>query len=118
MVLPNNELYWTFVMEGKEYNKIYIENPRDGTMIIPNPKVYQAARVFAQHEPDDTVKDLLFRCPNLDNNDVSKILQAAKIYIEDVDGGYSAFLNTVNLVLHTKAYSLEITSRKSIKSGR
>jgi hypothetical protein len=86
-------------------------------MIIPNPKVYQAARIFAQHEPDDTVKDLLSRCPDLDDNDVNKILQAAKIHIEDVDGGYSAFLNAVNLVLHTKAYNLEITSRKDIKTA-
>ncbi len=86
-------------------------------MIIPNPLVYQAARVFAQHDPDDTVKDLLFRCPDLDNNDVIKILQTAKIHIEDVDGGYSAFLNAVNLTLHTKVYNLEVTSRKDIKAA-
>lgn len=87
-------------------------------MIIPNPKVYQAAHVFARHEPDPAVEDLLFRCPDLDKNDVNKILQDAKFYNTDIDGGYSAFLNIVNFVLHTKAYHLDVNSRKERKRFR
>ncbi len=85
-------------------------------MLIPNSKVYRAARAFAQHEPDALIEDLLFSCPDFDKSDVNKILYTAKFYIEDIDNGYSAFLNIVNLVLHTKVYSLEIANRKRLKS--
>jgi hypothetical protein len=83
-------------------------------MVVPNPRVYQAAREFAQGEPIDKIEKLLLNCVDFDEDDVSKVVNSSKSYCDDVDGGYSAFINTVNLVLQTKAYRLEYTKKKHI----
>lgn len=83
-------------------------------MIIPNPKVYQAARAFAQGESIDEIKELLLNCFDFDEDDAGKVVLSAKSYSNDIDGGYSAFINIINLVLDTKAYCIEYTKKKHI----
>ena len=83
-------------------------------MMIPNPRVYQAARLFAQGEPIDRVKELLLNCYDFDEDEAREVVLSADHYRDDVDGGYSAFINTVNLVLGTSAYHLEYTRKNRI----
>lgn len=82
-------------------------------MIIPNPKVYQAARDFAQGAPSDNIKELLLSCIDFDKEDVERLLLDADKYRNDIDGGYNAFINIVNLILKTDAYSMKKISRRN-----
>lgn len=83
-------------------------------MIIPNLKVYQAARAFAQGEPIDEIKELLLNCFDFDEDDAEKVVHSAINYTNEIDGGYSAFINIVGIVLGTKAYRLEFTKKRHI----
>ena len=84
-------------------------------MMIPNPRVYQAARAFAQGESVDKVREILLDCFDIDEDEAEKVVLSSSNFRGDIDGGYSAFINAVNLVLGTKAYHLEYTSKKQIK---
>lgn len=85
-------------------------------MVIPDPKVYQAARAFAQGEPDEKIEALLLNCFDFDEDDVERLLALAKCFSDEIDGGYSAFLNFTNLLLRTDVYCVELTKTKHIRN--
>jgi hypothetical protein len=85
-------------------------------MIIPDPRVFQAARAFAQGEPLENVKELLLNCVDFDHEDAEEIVLSANFYRNDVDGGYNAFICIVNLVLKTDSYFMKRITRRSWQS--
>lgn len=68
-------------------------------------KVYKAAEAFVQGAPSDDVKVILAGCFDFDEKDAEEILSRSISYRTDKDGGYRAFIRTVNKVLGEDVYS-------------
>lgn len=68
-------------------------------------KVYKAADEFIQGASSDDVKVLLASCCDFDEKDAEKILSRAIRHRTDKDGGYRAFIRSVNKVLGEDVYS-------------
>jgi hypothetical protein len=78
------------------YKKIleYYELKRMG--LHENERVYKAAEEFAHGVSSDDVKAILEDCFKIDDVDVEKILTKAIPHRTDKDGGYHAFIRSVN----------------------
>ncbi|MBC3888453.1 hypothetical protein GH810_09050 [Acetobacterium paludosum] len=87
------------------YKKIleYYEFKRSG--FYENEMVYQAADEFVLGAASDEVKDLLISCFDFDREDVDEILSRSLPHRTDKDGGYQAFITSVNKVLGIDVYS-------------
>lgn len=69
-----------------------------------NGKVYLAAGKFARGAPDEGVRAALENCPEFKEQDVEKILSRAIPHRTDKDGGYRAFLRSVNRAVGEELY--------------
>jgi hypothetical protein len=68
-------------------------------------KVYQAANEFVRGVPADDVKALLAGCFNFDEGDAEEIISMSVPHRNDKDGGYKAFIRSVNKVLGEDVYN-------------
>ena len=68
-------------------------------------KVYNAADEFAHGASYDEVKAILTRCIDFDGDDAEKILSRSVPYRTEKDGGYRAFIKSVNKLLGQNAYN-------------
>lgn len=74
-------------------------------LIIPDQKVYKAAKLFADGEAIDEVKEILSEC--LSDNIVDQVIDDIQNAYKDDDFGYSALLEAVNKALGQYVYSAE-----------
>lgn len=70
-----------------------------------NEKVYKAANEFVHGASSDDVKAILASCSDFDEEDAEEILSRALPRRTDKDGGYRAFIRSVNKVLGEDVYS-------------
>lgn len=70
-----------------------------------NEKVYKAADDFVLGASSDDVKAILANCLDFDIEDVEEILSRSISHRTDKDGGYRAFIRSVNKVLGADIYS-------------
>lgn len=68
-------------------------------------KVYQAADQFVQGLSPDHIKGILASCVDFDGQDAEAIILKASPHRTDKDGGYRAFIRSVNLVLGQEIYN-------------
>ena len=68
-------------------------------------KIYKAADEFIHGASFDDVKAILEKCLDFDEEDIEKILSQSIPHRTDKDGGYRAFIKTVNKVLGEDVYS-------------
>jgi len=68
-------------------------------------KVYKAADEFVHGAPSDDVKVILASCFDFNEKDAEEILSRSIPHRTDKDGGYRAFIRTVNKVLGEDVYS-------------
>lgn len=68
-------------------------------------KVYKAADEFVHGAPSDDVKVILASCFDLDEKGAEEILSRSIPHRTDKDGGYRAFIRSVNKVLGEDVYS-------------
>lgn len=74
-------------------------------IIMPDQKVYKAAKLFADGETIDEVKGILSEC--LSDNIVDQVIDDIQNAYKNDDFGYSAFLEAVNKALGQRVYSAE-----------
>ncbi|MPM59331.1 hypothetical protein SDC9_106171 [bioreactor metagenome] len=67
-------------------------------------KVYKAADEFVHGASSDDVKTLLADCFDFDEGDAKKIMSLSTPHRTDKDGGYKAFIRSVNKVLGDEVY--------------
>lgn len=67
-------------------------------------KVYKAADAFAHGAPSDDVKAILVSCVDFNKEAAEKILSRSIPHRADKDGGYRAFIKSVNKVLGANVY--------------
>lgn len=86
------------------YKKIleYYELKRIG--LHENKKVYRAADEFVRGASADDVKAILEDCFEFEEGDVERILSRAAPHRTDKDGGYRAFIRSVNKVVGDELY--------------
>jgi len=68
-------------------------------------KVYKAAEEFVSETPSDDVKVILANCCDFDEKNAEEILSRSISHRTDKDGGYRAFIRSVNKVLGEDVYS-------------
>ena len=87
------------------YKKIleYYDFKRSG--FYENDQVYKAADEFVLGAASDDVKALLTSCFDFDKEDADEILSRSLPHRTDKDGGYHAFITSVNKVLGIDVYS-------------
>jgi len=66
---------------------------------VGDEKIYKAAMAFAQGKSINEIRNILENCIDFDENDVQEILTIASSHRSDIDHGYSAFIQAVNLTL-------------------
>lgn len=69
-----------------------------------NKRVYQAADEFVHGARTEDVKAILDTCFEFDEEDVEKILSGAIPHRTDKDGGYRAFIRSVNKAVGDELY--------------
>lgn len=69
-----------------------------------NERVYLAAGEFARGAPAGEVKLILENCSEFDEEDIKRILSRAISHRLDKDGGYRAFIRSVNNVVGDELY--------------
>ena len=67
-------------------------------------KIYKAADEFIQGASFNDVKAILEKCLDFDEEDIEKILSQSIPHRTDKDGGYRAFMKTVNKVFGEDVY--------------
>lgn len=72
-------------------------------------KIYKAADMFSKGASREDIEEMLNNCIEFDEDDVTGVLSYALGHTADIDGGYGAFLYSVNKVLGENTYN---TSRK------
>ena len=75
-------------------------------------KVYQAADQFARGLSPDHIKSILASCVDFDGEDAETIVLKASPHRADKDGGYRAFIKSVNRVLGEAVYSERAQNRR------
>jgi len=70
-----------------------------------NETVYKAADEFAHGATPDNVKAILTNCFDFDEEDAENILAESLPHRLDNDGGYHAFIKSVNKVFGVELYS-------------
>lgn len=83
----------------KKVNSLGVE-----VMYFADDKVYKAARAFAQGVSSDEIREILLNCVDFDEEDISQIMTSAEPHKTDDDGGYGAFIKTVNKTLGEVVY--------------
>ena len=68
-------------------------------------RIYKAADEFIHGVSSDDVKVILGKYLDFDEEDIEKILSQSIPHRADKDGGYRAFIKTVNKVLGEDVYS-------------
>lgn len=97
-------LFALFLAITYGYKKIqdYYTSKRSG--LHENEKVYTAADAFARGASLRDVGDILEDCFEFDEGDAGKILSGAIPRRTDRDGGYRAFIRSVNKAVGEKLY--------------
>jgi len=90
------------------YKKILEYYDFKRSSLYENDKVYKAANEFVHGASSDDVKVILESCFDFDEEDSEKILSRSIPYRTDKDGGYRAFIRSVNKVLGEDVYSERI----------
>jgi 3-deoxy-D-manno-octulosonate 8-phosphate phosphatase KdsC-like HAD superfamily phosphatase len=70
-----------------------------------NERIYEAAHEFVRGVSVNDIKAILASCLDFDEEDAEKILSQALPHRTDKDGGYGAFIRSVNKVLGEDVYS-------------
>jgi|GEM_PF-2334201 len=81
----------------------YFHNKRRG--LYESKKVYRAADKFSEGVPSEDVQALLKNCLEFDGEDAETVLSLSLPHRKDKDGGYRAFIRSVNRVLGENVYS-------------
>lgn len=76
-------------------------------------KVYIAADKFVHGAPYDEVKDILASCFDFDEQDAETIWLLSITHITDKDGGYRAFIRSVNEVVGKSIYDERYLTHKT-----
>ena len=69
-----------------------------------NEKVYEAANAFAHGESFEDIESILANCIDFDKQDAEAIIHDSFSHKADADGGYRAFLRSVNKILDADVY--------------
>lgn len=87
------------------YKKIIEYYDFKNSLFYQDEKVYQAAHEFARGMSYEEVKAILTDCSDIDEENAGKILSKAVPHRADKDGGYHAFIKSVNKILGEEVYS-------------
>lgn len=102
--LENVGLLAIFFAVTYGYKKILEYNDSRRIGLPENKKVYQAANEFVRGAETGNVKAILDECFEFEEEDIKKILSRAIPHRTDQDGGYRAFIRSVNKVVGDDLY--------------
>jgi hypothetical protein len=85
-------------------------------MFSQDERVYKAAREFAMQSPEGTIRDILLKSIEFDEDSVDEIMEKVEFHRNDIDGGYSNFIKVINQLLGQKVYCINCDNKK-YKSG-
>lgn len=87
------------------YKKVleYYHYKRSG--FYENEKIYKAANEFVHGASSVEISKIIASCLDFDKEDAEKIIKLSIPYRTDEDGGYSAFIRSVNNVLGVNVYN-------------
>ncbi len=103
--LENFGLMAIFFVVIYGYKKILEYYDLKQSSFYENEKVYEAANEFAHGASSNEVKVILVSCFDFDMDDAEKILSRSIPHKTDKDGGYRAFIRSVNKILGEDVYS-------------
>lgn len=86
------------------YKKILDYTELKRSSFYENEKVYKAADEFRHGASPDDVKAILESCFDFDHDDAEEILSHSISHRAEKDGGYRAFIRSVNKVLGEDVY--------------
>ncbi len=87
------------------YKKIVEYYDLKRSSFLADEQVYQAAAEFVHGASSDDVKAILAGCFDFDEEDAAEILSRSIPHRTDKDGGYRAFIRSVNQVLGADIYN-------------
>lgn len=102
--LKNFGLFAIFFLIAYGYKKIQDNHELKRMGLHEDEKVYMAADEFVCGAPSDEVKGILDSCFEFDGQDADVILARAIPHRADKDGGYRAFIRSVNKVVGDELY--------------
>lgn len=86
------------------YQKILEWHDAKHSSFYEDEKVYQAANEFVNGASSDEIQTILAGCFDFDDGDAKEIISLAAPHQTDKDGGYKAFIRSVNKVLGEDIY--------------